>query len=111
MTTFYNENYDGTMPFSDTSVQVGLNAATDETYTVPGAATVQYQALFSYNASANVYVRLNNIPTSPVLGSTATQTYSEFRPEKRYVKGGDVIHFITPDATAYCGVTLRQLQG
>lgn len=111
MTIQYNSNYDGTMPFSDTCAQVGMNANVEQTFTAPGDATTQYQALFSYTSTANVFVRLNSAPTSPALGTVGTQQYGEFRPDKRYVRGGDVIHFISPDATSYVGVSLRKLQG
>jgi hypothetical protein len=111
MTTKYNENYHDTIPFSDTDYQVGLSVSSEQTITVPGPSTMQYQALFSFNSSANVYVCLNATPTVSAPGSVGSQPYNEFRPKKRYVRGGDVIHIITPDATAYCGVSLRQLQG
>lgn len=107
----YNCNYDGTIPFSDVCYQVGLGVGVEQTITIPGDDTTQYQALFSYNYVSNVFVRLNNIPTTPLVGTVETQQYGEYRPEKRYVKGGDVVHLITPDATAYVGVSLRQLQG
>ncbi len=107
----YNSNYDETIPFSDTDYQVGLGVGVERTITVPGASTTQYQALFSYISTSNVFVRLNTAPTAPVIGTVGTQPYNEFRPCKRYVKGGDVIHLITPDASAYVGVSLRQLQG
>ncbi len=66
----------------------------------------------AYNSVSNVFIRLYGDPTVPAGGTVGTEQYSEFRPCKRYVKGGDVIHFITPDtAGAYIGVSLRQLQG
>lgn len=111
MTTIYNSNYGGTSPFSDTCGQVGLNTNAEVTYTVPGASTVQYQINLSYNQSANVYVRLNATPTIPTLGTVGTQSYSLYKPEKCYVKGQDVVHFITPDTNAYFGFSLMQLQG
>ena len=111
MTIQYNENYNGTLPFSDTAIQVAAAANAEQTYTVPGTALQQYQALFSYTSASNVFVRLNTTPTTPPLGTVGTQPYSEFRPDKRYVKGGDVLHFITPDVSAYIGVSLRKLQG
>lgn len=111
MAVQYNSNYDGTIPFSDVAYQIGLGSNVEQTITVPGSATVQYQALFSFNSTANVFVRLNGVPVSPGSGAVTSQQYSEFRPCKRYVKGGDVIHLITPDASAYAGVSLRQLQG
>ncbi len=111
MTTQYNANYLETMPFSDISVQVGLNINLEQTYTVPGTDIMQYQAFFEYNDTANIYVCLNATPVISAPASVGTQPYNEFRPKKRYVKGGDVIHFITPDATAYFGFSLRQIQG
>lgn len=107
----YNSNFDETIPFSDVAIQFTLGSNVEETYTVPGTALAQYQALFAYNQEANVFVCLNATPVVPVSGDVGTQQYNEFRPEKRYVKGGDVIHLITPDASAYVGVSLRQLPG
>ena len=110
MTIAYNANYIETMPFSDTVAQVNCAANTERTFTVPGAATNQYQSYFEYASNSNVFVCLNSTPVIPSSGSVGTQQYNEFKPIKRYVRGGDVIHFITPDATAYIGVSLRQLQ-
>jgi len=107
----YNSNYDGTIPFSDVVYQVALAANTDDTITIPGTAVTQYQALFSYTSTSNVFVRNNDIAGVPAGGTIGTEQYNEFRPDKRYVRGGDVLHLITPDATAYVGVSLRQLQG
>lgn len=107
----YNSNYHETMPFSDVCYQVALAAATEETITIPGAVTTQYQALFSYTSTSNVFVSNNSTPTTPPGGTVGSEQYNEFRPCKRYVKGGDVLHLLTPDATAYVGVSLRQLQG
>ncbi len=111
MTIQYNSNYFETMPFSDTCIQVNCAANTQETYTVPGTETQQYQAYFSYTENSNVFVRKNGTPAVPASGTVGEEQYNEFRPEKRYVRGGDVLHFITPDTNAYIGVSLRQLQG
>lgn len=111
MTIAYNANYIETMPFSDTAVQVACGTNVEETFTVPGTPTMQYQAYFEYISTSNVFVRLNGTPAVPAAGTVGTEQYNEFRPKKRYVRGGDVIHFITPDASAYVGVSLRQLQG
>ncbi len=111
MAIAYNSNYDGTIPFSDVDFQVNLGASTAETITVPGSVTTQYQAFFEYNYVANVFVSINAAPVVPGAGTVGTQQYNEFRPQKRYVRGGDVIHLITPDTSAYVGVSLRQLQG
>ena len=111
MTISYNSNYNETMPFSDTAIQVNCGVGVAQTFTVPGTDIAQYQAYFEYTTASNVFVRLNATPTTPLIGTVNTEPYNEFKPKKRYVKGGDVIHFITPDASAYVGVSLRQLQG
>lgn len=111
MTSQYNSNYNETMPFSDTAYQVNCGASVEQTVTVPGAPTMQYQAYFSYNQNSNVFVRLNAVPAIPSSGTVGSEPYGDFRPEKRYVRGGDVVHFITPDASAYIGMSLRQIQG
>lgn len=111
MTISYNSNYNETMPFSDTAFQVNCVAAVYETATVPGSSTDQYQAFFEYNQVSNVFICINSVPVIPAIGVVGTQQYNEFRPKKRYVRGGDVIHFITPDTSAYVGVSLRKLQG
>lgn len=111
MAIAYNSNYIETMPFSDVCAQFNCGSNVEQTFTVPGTPTQQFQAYFEYTQGTNVFVRLNGTPTIPSSGSVGTQQYNEFRPKKRYVRGGDVIHCITPDATAYVGVSLRQLQG
>lgn len=109
----YNSNFDLTIPFSDVCVQVAAQANVEETFTVPGTAVNKYSARFSYISTSNVFVRINGVPTIPPGGTVGTQQYNEFRPgddgSQRYVQGGDVIHFITPDASAYVGVSLRAL--
>jgi hypothetical protein len=111
MTIAYNSNYNETMPFSDTTIQVNCGIGVAETFTVPGESTAQYQALFEYTSTSNVFVSVNATPTTPLIGTVGEEPYNEFRPHKRYVKGGDVLQFITPDTNAYVGVSLRKLQG
>ena len=111
MTISYNSNYNETIPFSDTDIQIACQANAALSYTVPGSDLMQYQAYFSYTQQSNVFVCKNSAPTIPSNGTVGTQQYNEFKPIKRYVKGGDVLYFITPDTLAYIGVSLRQLQG
>ena len=111
MTSQYNANYLETMPFSDTCVQVSVELGAPQSITVPGANNMAYQAYFEYNLDSNVYVGLNKTPTTPTAGSTSAQQYVEFKPKKRYVRGGDVLNFATPDANAYFGISFRQIQG
>jgi hypothetical protein len=111
----YNSNFDLTIPFSDVCVQFSLATDTEQTYTVPGVATIRYAARFSYISTSNVFVRLNDTPAIPAAGTSGTEQYNEFRPgadgSQRYLKGGDVVYLITPDASAYVGISLRQLPG
>jgi hypothetical protein len=107
----WNSNFNETMPFSDVCKQFNLSANNEQTWTIPGNSTMCYQALFAYINTANVFVCLNSAVTIPASGASGSQQYSEFRPVKRYVRGGDVLHLKSPDATAYVGVSLRQLPG
>jgi hypothetical protein len=113
MAILYNSNYDLTCPWSDICIQVALAANAELTFTIPGASTVQYSARFTYTATSNVFVARNAVPVIPGGGTVGTQIYSEFRPgcdrTQRYFNGGDVVHFITPDVTAYVGMRLMQL--
>jgi hypothetical protein len=111
VTTQYNSNYIETMPFSDTSAQISCEVGTHQTWTIPGANNIVYQAYFEYPENSNVYVGINVIPTVPTAGSVGAQAFCEFKPIKRYVRGGDVLNFNTPDTNVYFGVSLRQLQG
>jgi hypothetical protein len=111
MTSQYNANYIETMPFSDSCAQVSVELGTPQSVTVPGANNMAYQAYFEYTEQANVYVGWNVVPTVPTAGSVGTQPFVEFKPKKRYVRGGDVLHFNTPDANAYFGISFRQIQG
>lgn len=107
----YNSNYDETIPFSDVCWQINCVSQVVQEITIPGESTTRYQASFSYTYDSNVFVRLNGVPESPGAGDIGDQQYNEFRPKKRYVKGGDIIRFVTPDDSAYIGLSIRQLQG
>lgn len=113
MAILYNSNYDLTVPFSDVCAQIHLTANTDESFTVPGNTSNQYSMRLSYISTTNVFVRVGGAPTIPGANTVGTEAYNEFRPgadgSQRYVKGGDVIHFTTPDAVAYVGVRLMSL--
>lgn len=114
MAVSYNSNYDLTIPFSDASYQINVQTGTPESFTVPGVATDKYSAKFAYGPTSNVFVRLNAAPTVPTGGTVGTERFSELNPgqdrSQRYVNGGDVLHFSTPDTNAYASVSLRLLQ-
>jgi len=110
--TSYNANFDLTIPFSDTTVQMNLAANVEQTFTVPGTNAQKYQALFGYNQTANVYVGYNVTAVAPGAGLQTSTANIEFRPDKRFVKGGDILHFASPDAAgSYIGISLRTLPG
>lgn len=110
----YNSNFEQTTAFSDKTWQLALATNTDLSITIPGATTDKYRMILSYISTSNVFVRLNGTASVPGAGTAGTTAYEEFRPgasevTKRYVMGGDVVHFITPDASAYVGVRLESL--
>ncbi len=104
--TKYNSNFDSTYPFTDTSARFALATNVAQTYTVPGTSDQKYRAIFTYASNSNVIVAINKAATVPGAGTSQETTNMEYKPCARYVKGGDEISFMTPDASAYCGVSL-----
>lgn len=115
ITTPYNNNFNDTTSFSNTSSQMALATGVARTYTVPGVATDKYQVRFTYTYNSNVFVGNNVTAATPGAGLQTNTAYLEFRPgsdgSKRYASGGDVLSFITPDASAYVGIALELLPG
>ena len=116
MTTPYNSNFNDTTSFTDDNAQIALATGVEQTYTIPGAKTDIYQVRFSYISTANVFVGYNQTAATVGAGLQTTTSGLEFRPggldgSKRQVKGTDVLHFITPDASAYVGLSLQKLPG
>lgn len=114
--TKYHSNFERTFPFSDLTVQVALAASTALTYTVPGANDIQYRCKFAFADSSNVWVGYNTTAVVPIAGSvtTATNTSIELNPGKydgdaRYVRGGDVLSFISDSLVTNMGFALLQL--
>jgi hypothetical protein len=107
--TTYNEAYDGCFPFSDTTAQLALAAATALSYTVPGDSSMLYRCEFSWPYNANVWVGYNITATSPGAGTISPNRNIELRPAVRYVKGGDVLSFISDSIVTDAGLSLLQL--
>lgn len=105
----YSSSFDQTIGFSDTECQLVLVASAVQTYTLPGTNSHKYTILFSYNSTANVYVGYNVTPVVPGSGTNTVVARVEYRPAQRYAIGGDVISFITPDATVYMGISVRSI--
>ncbi len=109
MTVPYYNNYLDTTNFSDTTYPIALTTGSEVTMTVPGGPENQFQALFSWTCTSSVFVGYNATAAVPAANTAASVPNVEFKPWKRFVKGGDVLHFITSDATAYGGVSFRAL--
>ena len=111
MSVYYSKLFDS-LPFSETGARFNLATNAVQSWTIPGTADYQYSAEFCYgNTTSNVFVGYNTSPTIPASGSMTVSGYVECRPsDKRQVRGGDVLYFVTPDATdAYVTVTLRTI--
>lgn len=105
----YHNNYHDTTNFSDSCFRMTLTVGVEQTVTVPGVATNSYQALFGYPINASVLVGYNATAAVPADDTVVDSGRVEVNPIKRFVKGGDVLHFVTSDATARVGVSFRLL--
>ena len=109
--TRFNTNYLECLPFSDQTVQVALAANTALPYTIPGDSSVQYRCEFSYAYDANVWVGYNTTAVVPVAGAvtTTSNTSIVLRPKIKYVRGGDVLSFISASIVSNMGFELLLL--
>lgn len=114
MTTKYQRNFTDTFPFSDTCINILLEASTAIAWTVPGTVDQIYRTHFSVSTSADVWVR--NDPNDgaaivPLSNTIQTTTYQERIDVNfiKYVKGGDVLSFIST-GISQVGVSLLQVQ-
>lgn len=110
--TRYQKNFHDTFPHSNTGVQMLLAASTALPFTVPGTANQIYRAKFSSSYTAEVWVGYNITATVPTTNTATATTNQEFLPkydEARYVKGGDVLSFIST-GTPQVGLVLYQVQ-
>lgn len=111
--TTYNSAFEGCFPFSDTTAQIALAANTAITYTVPGTNRDKYRCEFSWFYNSSIWVGYNETAVVPLPGAVTTATNSsiEFRPDVRYVKGGDVLSFISDSLVTNAGLSLLKLPG
>lgn len=108
--TFYSNSFDHCKPFSDTGQKLNLSTNVGGSFTVPGDPSLIYRAEFSYTQNANVWVSLNGTAVVPIAGTSTSSPNQEFRPDIRFVKGGDVLNLITNDATGQqVGISLLQV--
>lgn len=110
--TGYTDNFDHAKPFSDTCAQFALATNVAQSYTVPGPSSQKYRAMFTFNATANVFVGFGVTAIAPTAGTNTTTGNIEFRPnEPKFVFGGTTLSFVTPDTSAYAGVSLLAITG
>ena len=95
------------LPFSINKYSANIVQNTDTTQTVPSYAPY-YVVIFSYQAGSNVWVANGSSAAKPA-GSTFAAVSSELNPVARYVKAGDVLHFITGDTSALVGMSFYAL--
>lgn len=108
--TMFATGFLNALPFSDSGSKFNLAANVALSFTVPGTNAVTYRAEFSYTQNSNVWVGLNKAATVPVAGTQSASYMEEFRPNIRFVRGGDVLSIITGDAAgAQVGVSLLQV--
>lgn len=109
MAVQYHNNYVDTTNFSDVTPRMALRAGPSLSYTVPGNATQDLQALFEYGDDCTVFVGYNVDVTVAAQDTVTTGRFVEIMPKKRFVKGGDVLYFATPDPIAYIGISFRAI--
>jgi len=109
--TTYSSSFDNTKPFSHNGLQALLVASTALPWTVPGLATKTYRAEFSVSTTADVWVSSNGTAIAPVSGSAVTVNNQErvYPGMARFVKGGDILSFIST-GTPQLGVSLLLVQ-
>jgi hypothetical protein len=107
----YSSSFGNTIPWSDTDWQFALAANAVLSFTLPGDFTYKYTLLFGLRHDSNLFVGYNVSPTVPGGGmSTNVQGVEFITPDsQRYAQGGDVIYLVTPDTTAYVGVSVRSI--
>ena len=84
------------LPFAVDGKKTYLAASAEQHFTVPS----NYQwwiAIFSYTPGASIWVADGH--TAEVPTGSFSDTFSELNPAARLVKAGDVLSFITNDAT------------
>jgi len=89
--------------FAENNYQTNLATNTAQSLTVPSNFQT-WLAIFAIEPGSNVFIANN--ATAVVPGSSFAETNTQYIPTARQVSGGDVLSFITPDTSAYVGVSL-----
>lgn len=109
--TKYSSNFNDSYPFSDVAPQFALAANVELTYTVPGTNEDSYRVEFAVPYNANIWVGYNVTATSPTPATMSSNTRVELIRSgmRRYVRGGDVLHFISNAIVTDAGFSLLKL--
>lgn len=109
--TQFRSNFDQCKPFTTAGMQTILEASTALSWTVPGTADQKYRATFRCSSTAEIYVGYNVTATLPTSNTASNVSNVEFIPlyEPKYVRGGDVLSFISL-TTPSIGVQLLQVE-
>jgi hypothetical protein len=100
-----DQGYNFFVPQMSTDIyNVSLATSTEATMTVPSNAT-KWVASFSYQGGTVVWVAINNTAAVPA-GATLAAANSVLNPGTLLLNAGDVIHMITPSASAEVSVAL-----
>lgn len=98
--------FSNAFPLSDSIFSATIAQNTDTTVTVPstgmagmGSAgeTLRYVARVKTKGTSLVYIAVNATAAKPVGATFAAVSSEQVTEGWYYVKGGDVIHFLTPD--------------
>lgn len=108
MTTQFNRNFHGVIPFSDTCFQIAVNGLIAESISIPGDSRIQYEVIFGMSATSKFFIGLNISPIIPPVGTIADVPNVAFNPRKMYVNGGDVVYCISPN-NDYMGISLYKV--
>lgn len=83
------------IPFAQDGFVGQLSQNTEQHITVPSNYP-SWEAVFTYSVGSNVWV--NGITTATVPSGSFAAGTSECNPDRRHVKAGQTISFITPDS-------------
>lgn len=93
--------------FSDVNYSSLMTVGLAATITIPYDFE-NWLAIFSIDPGSRIWVANNQTAVAPTDASFGS-TYSQLNPTARQVKAGDVLSLITPDTSAYVGVSLYGL--
>ena len=108
MATKFRSQFSKAEPFSDTTATIALAATTGLTYTVPGTSANQYTVTFSWPYNASVWVGFNSTAVLPTPG-TIVSGRSVRNPDTKFVRGGDVLSFISSSIITDAGLELFEI--